>query len=220
MPSPLMFLWVCGFWNLSPSLAQQPNLRTVRTAQRSRTSLHLAQSLERSVLRMGSQGTQVSDVQAVLKLLGYYKGAISGRYDESTVIAVFLFQQAAELKTSGIVDLATWERLFPTTANPNPSSPEAPFPSPTATQPRPTPTATATTSRPSAPTRPTLRLGMRGTAVRELQERLQALGFTVGTADGVFGDATLRAVIAAQNKFKLNPDGVVGPATWRALLGR
>lgn len=177
----------------------------------------LAQSSERQVLRIGSRGTQVSDVQAVLKLLGYYNGAVNGVYDEGTVIAVFLFQQAADLKASGIVDPATWERLFPTVANPS-TAPTTPFPSPTVTQPR--PTSPAATNRPSTPTRPTLRVGMQGAAVRELQERLRALGFSVGTIDGVFGDATLRAVIAAQNKFNVAADGVVGPTTWRMLLGR
>jgi peptidoglycan hydrolase-like protein with peptidoglycan-binding domain len=59
---------------------------------------------------------------------------------------------------------------------------------------------------------------MQGPAVVQLQERLKALGFLGGTIDGVFGTATQSAVIAAQQNFQIEPDGVVGPATWRALL--
>jgi peptidoglycan hydrolase-like protein with peptidoglycan-binding domain len=59
---------------------------------------------------------------------------------------------------------------------------------------------------------------MQGSAVTQLQERLRTLGFLKGAADGVFGAETLLAVKAAQTRFQLEPDGVVGAATWRALL--
>jgi peptidoglycan hydrolase-like protein with peptidoglycan-binding domain len=51
-----------------------------------------------------------------------------------------------------------------------------------------------------------------------LQDRLRTLGFLQGEADGVFGTETVAAVKAAQSNFQLEPDGIVGPATWRALL--
>lgn len=70
---------------------------------------------------------------------------------------------------------------------------------------------------PSAPTLPalppTLRKGARGADVRRLQN---IIGVNV---DGVFGDETREAVAAWQSKRKLIADGVVGPQTWRALLG-
>jgi peptidoglycan hydrolase-like protein with peptidoglycan-binding domain len=52
----------------------------------------------------------------------------------------------------------------------------------------------------------------------QLQERLKTLGFLQQPVDGVFGEATQAAVKAAQQKFNIEPDGVVGPATWRAML--
>jgi peptidoglycan hydrolase-like protein with peptidoglycan-binding domain len=51
-----------------------------------------------------------------------------------------------------------------------------------------------------------------------LQERLRTLGFFSGTVDGVFGEATQAAVKSAQRNFNLEPDGIVGSATWSALL--
>jgi peptidoglycan hydrolase-like protein with peptidoglycan-binding domain len=59
---------------------------------------------------------------------------------------------------------------------------------------------------------------MKGSAVNALQERLRSVGVFRGAIDGVFGQETQNAVKAAQRKFNLEPDGVVGPATWNALL--
>jgi peptidoglycan hydrolase-like protein with peptidoglycan-binding domain len=44
------------------------------------------------------------------------------------------------------------------------------------------------------------------------------LGFFDGVVDGVFGGETDNAVKAAQANFGLDADGVVGAATWDALL--
>lgn len=70
-------------------------------------------------------------------------------------------------------------------------------------------------------TRPTLTIGDRDDQpngpVHQLQTRLDTWGFTVAI-DGVFGPNTLKAVEAFQAKKKLTVDGIVGPATWTALL--
>jgi Putative peptidoglycan binding domain len=65
--------------------------------------------------------------------------------------------------------------------------------------------------------RPTLRLGSTGEDVVFLQQRLKALGFLTGSADGDFGPRTQAAVIAAQRKLNLTADGIVGNGTWTAL---
>ncbi|MCG8365537.1 MAG: peptidoglycan-binding protein, partial [Pseudanabaenales cyanobacterium] len=57
-----------------------------------------------------------------------------------------------------------------------------------------------------------------GDAIAQLQERLKALGVYNGSVDGVFGPETERAVRQAQRNSNIEPDGIVGPATWRALL--
>ncbi len=64
-----------------------------------------------------------------------------------------------------------------------------------------------------------LRRGKRGDAVQKLQEALKSLGYDVDTPDGRFGDGTRRAVMAFQAKNNLKADGVVGPATFRAIVG-
>ena len=202
---------------------------------------------QRPTLRSGSQGAAVSELQAALKLLGYYTGVVDGVYNESTVIAVSQFQQAASLNPDGIVGQGTWERLFPLTP-PTASSTS------TATdvgqvgskqQPRatdfPVPSSVGSTSaansrgdsasRPNrsqvsgldgtgSSTLPILRLGRRGTAVVKLQQQLQAVGLFKGPVDGDFGPGTEAAVKAMQQRYSIAPDGIVGPTTWAALLGQ
>lgn len=58
-----------------------------------------------------------------------------------------------------------------------------------------------------------LRLGSKGPAVRELQERLHLM------ADGIYGTITYETVRAFQKEHRLTADGIVGPKT-RAVLDR
>ncbi|WP_316431123.1 peptidoglycan-binding domain-containing protein [Leptolyngbya sp. NK1-12] len=223
----------------------------------------------RPILELGSQGAAVLELQALLKLLGYYSGDLDGRYQESTATAVSAFQQAAGLQPDGIVGTETWSRLLPaapaitptTAAAPAPVAPTtaaAPTAAPTAAPPAPpgnsptpsptpappvapatpilTPSTTGTSPgtppsaapAPATPTptaalpaeQPILRLGMEGAAVTQLQERLKAIGLFNGAVDGVFGTETELAVQEVQRRYNLEPDGIVGPATWAVLLGQ
>jgi peptidoglycan hydrolase-like protein with peptidoglycan-binding domain len=56
-----------------------------------------------------------------------------------------------------------------------------------------------------------LKVGSKGGSVKFLQT---ALGLK---ADGIFGEATKKAVIALQKKHKLTADGIVGPVTWSKI---
>lgn len=58
-----------------------------------------------------------------------------------------------------------------------------------------------------------------GDDVREVQLRLQELGFAPGDIDGYYGPITESAVRAFQQTFSLPVDGVVGPQTWQILFG-
>lgn len=65
--------------------------------------------------------------------------------------------------------------------------------------------------------RPLLRRGSTGSAVRDLQTRLQAHGFNPGSVDGIFGSGTEATVMSFQRARGLSADGVVGSQTWSAL---
>jgi peptidoglycan hydrolase-like protein with peptidoglycan-binding domain len=66
----------------------------------------------------------------------------------------------------------------------------------------------------------TLRNGMRGEEVAEIQRALITLGYLKGTADGVFGNNTENAVRKFQRKNKLTADGLVGARTKELLLSK
>jgi len=62
------------------------------------------------------------------------------------------------------------------------------------------------------------RVGDQGPAIRDIQDRLTALGFgSNGDIRAIFGDGTRQAVIAFQKAKGLDSDGIVGPDTWRVL---
>ena len=53
--------------------------------------------------------------------------------------------------------------------------------------------------------------------VKDLQTRLNKLGYSCGAADGIFGNQTKNAVVAFQKKSGIAADGVVGKQTYAAL---
>jgi len=59
---------------------------------------------------------------------------------------------------------------------------------------------------------------MHGSAVKRLQEFGDQLGFDYGDNDGIFGSDTKDSVVAMQENFGLEADGVCGPKTWKAIL--
>lgn len=60
---------------------------------------------------------------------------------------------------------------------------------------------------------PLLRRGSKGEDVKHAQKLLKI------TVDGKFGPGTEAAVKASQKKAGLHQDGVIGPQTWKSLLG-
>ena len=100
-------------------------------------------SFNRPTLKVGSQGDSVSELQAALKLLGFYTGKVDGVFNDTTATSVSRFKQAAGLKPDGIVDASTWQKLFPaetvaSSSSPSPNTNQSSFPSPTSNpEPRP-----------------------------------------------------------------------------------
>ena len=64
----------------------------------------------------------------------------------------------------------------------------------------------------------TLRQGMYGDEVKQLQMRLLELGYAAGTPDGSYGDSTRRAVRSYQTDQGFEADGVCWPGVWNALF--
>lgn len=64
------------------------------------------------VLRVGSTGSDVSDLQARLTELGYYTGTIDGKYSTGTQSAVTEFQSRNGLTADGIAGRATQDKLY------------------------------------------------------------------------------------------------------------
>ena len=64
---------------------------------------------------------------------------------------------------------------------------------------------------------PTVRRGSRSTYVLVLQDALNALGYTTGTLDGVFGARTETALKGVQRRFGLTADGICGCSSWKKI---
>jgi peptidoglycan hydrolase-like protein with peptidoglycan-binding domain len=239
--------------------------------------------IQRPNLQIGSRGERVAELQAALKLLGFYPGRVDGIYQESTARAVYQFKQAAGLIPNNVVDGATWQRLFPSvsqvainptvrpvqavanTSIPQPINNNFPIPQPqptnnrinntvipkpqpnfpqTTTPPKTTPPKATPSKTPTSPKTsdiniqptpanqrdaniqytsagwPILRIGNGGPEVIKLQKLLKTLGFLKGPVDGDFGVGTQAAVKEAQIRYGLEPDGVVGGASWQTFLQR
>ncbi|TCS79197.1 putative peptidoglycan binding protein [Tepidibacillus fermentans] len=63
----------------------------------------------------------------------------------------------------------------------------------------------------------TLREGSRGQAVKDLQAKLQRLGYNIGAIDGIYGKQTVEAVKSFQKAQGLTVDGVAGKNTYHAI---
>ena len=143
------------------------------------------------VIRAGSMGEVVHRLQARLQELGYYTSRLDGVYLTDDIEAVRAFQSANGLKVDGKAGYETQTALYSDSAirgNANVTSGE-----------------TALVN--------TLRYGSEGNEVTTLQNRLIALGYLAGSADGKFGRDTKSAVIAFQKANGLSADGVVGADT-------
>ncbi len=135
-------------------------------------------------IAIGAAGPEVLDIQRRLEALGYAcDGDDPSLFGDATRAAVRLFQQRRGLTADGIVGDDTWRSLV-----------EAGF---------------ALGDRMLY-----LRKDLiRGDDVRDLQRRLNQLGFDAGYVDGVFGQQTFEALREFQLNTGLQVDGIAGPST-------
>jgi peptidoglycan hydrolase-like protein with peptidoglycan-binding domain len=151
-------------------------------------------------VRKGDKGPAVTRLNELLREAGFAETDKTS-FGAKTTAAVRAYQQSRKLQVDGVAGLQTWTSLLnglPAVAESDPS----PFKIEASTPQR----------------RSTIKPGSKGSEVEELQRRLEDEGFEPGSIDGVFGRKTKAAVIAFQKSCGLEPDGVCGPLTWRALL--
>ena len=65
-----------------------------------------------TLLRVGSIGPEVMDLQTRLKELGYYNGSVDGQFYDGTRAAVIAFQQRHGLAADGMAGSLTLQLLF------------------------------------------------------------------------------------------------------------
>ena len=153
-------------------------------------------------LKKGMTGDAVKTMQNRLIELGYLTGTADGVFGTSTAEAVYYFQKNNGLVRDSVAGEDTLKKLFSTSAVPYSATPTA-TPKPT------TPIASIPTG--------TLRQGDKNTSVKVMQQKLISLGYLTGTADGIFGAQTYRAVREFQKDNALYADGIAGNKTIAAL---
>lgn len=139
------------------------------------------------LIRRGDTGPPVVDVQQRLSRALDEPLTADGVFGDATYAAVRRFQRERHLPADGIVGPETWRALV-----------ESGY---------------ALGGRLLWHSR---RM-MRGDDVRELQHRLNQLGFDAGAEDGIFGPLARGAVEEFQRNTGLTVDGVAGPSTVAAL---
>ncbi|MCL1795798.1 MAG: peptidoglycan-binding protein [Clostridia bacterium] len=149
-------------------------------------------------LQMGSSGTEVRKLQERLRELGYYNGSVNGSFGADTEAAVIAFQQRNGLWADGVAGEDTQNMLFSNSALANKKS-EAYTP------------ANVTYGYRS------LRTGMTGDDVRQLQMRLTDLYYYAKAVDSTYSQATEQAVRGFQQRNGLTVDGVAGSDTQAKL---
>ncbi len=69
------------------------------------------EAVDAAVLRQGSRGSEVKEVQRRLKQWGYYSGSVDGIFGAGTKKAVIAFQKKNGLTADGVVGKATYKAL-------------------------------------------------------------------------------------------------------------
>ncbi|WP_088241219.1 peptidoglycan-binding domain-containing protein [Calothrix rhizosoleniae] len=159
-----------------------------------------------NLLQIGSSGDAVIQLQQNLQRLGFYRGAITGNFQDMTMAAVMEFQQSQGLLADGVVGRRT-QGAIRRQINPNPNPTIPP------TLPSPDNTGNGRTDTfPNA-----INQGDVGNRVVELQRALKELRYFNVNPTGVFGNVTRDAVIRFQQDNQLVPSGIADAQTIAAI---
>ena len=171
-----------------------------------------------STLKFGKRGTTVEQLQQELQQAGYYDGKIDGIYGSDTEAAVKAFQQSKDLKIDGIAGSRTLTALSRAKAD---STGEAPLESDSPNNdgivlPNAGDDEVTEAESPSNKSL-MLRRGDRGSNVKTLQQRLQAIGYYADEIDGIFGSDTEDALRDFQRSQTLTVTGIANRKTLTVL---
>ena len=155
-------------------------------------------------LERGDSGAQVASMQARLIELGYLTGRADGSYGGNTEKAVSAFQRAAGLGESGAATVDTLARLYAADAPYAPAPTAEPTQAPIVTE---APAIVTQAPAPQTPAYTALKQGDSGEAVKDMQRRLQALGYFTGEIGGNYLTKTTAAVKAFQAALGWPQDG-------------
>ncbi len=154
-------------------------------------------------IKKGNTGKTVLELQSTLIFTGFLIRK-DGIFGIETETAVKLFQKNSKIKSDGIVNQSTWEKLIQAKEAKSSSALEDRM----YLLEKPLNKLEATTIIQKKHT---------GLLVEKLQIEMLKQGYLLGI-DGIFGIETEKAVKDFQQKNKLQIDGVVGERTWKALL--
>jgi peptidoglycan hydrolase-like protein with peptidoglycan-binding domain len=91
---------------------------TAMTREPTNDELHNRLVPGRAILKTGSDGDQVRELQARLKQIGWFASDVSGVYGKATTGSVRGFQAKRAIPETGEVDQRTWNRLTAMTSEP------------------------------------------------------------------------------------------------------
>ena len=94
-----------------PSVLGKHGVAAGRNASELTAITRVYEDREAAVLRQGSTGGEVKEVQRRLKAWGYYSGETDGIFGAGTRVAVISFQKKNGLTADGVVGAATYKAL-------------------------------------------------------------------------------------------------------------
>lgn len=165
------------------------------------------------VLKEGVTSDAVLQLQTNLNKLGYYSGSLTGHFGSKTGEAVRAFQKAYGLTADGIAGAKTLAKISEVISGSSSSTSSTSSTSTTTTS-----ASTTTTSTSSLDLQTTLKLNSKSNTVTAVQTRLKELNYYTGNVTGNYGEKTMAAVKAFQQKNGLTADGLAGPKTLAAIF--
>ncbi|SDZ46353.1 Cell wall-associated hydrolase, NlpC family [Evansella caseinilytica] len=177
--------------------ANQSSTSSTSSSSSSASSATVEQIGTNQLLKVGSRGKEVENLQLFLKKAGFFQhDSATGYYGSITEQAVREYQQVRGLKVDGIAGPQTLAAVNQDISSSTVSTPS---------------------SGNSSQSTTVLRSGSQGEEVKTLQSQLKQLGFFNHNITGIYSTITTEAVRNFQKSAGIQVDGIAGPQTFSAL---